>query len=56
VLLPADIPTVSGLERPSDLAALGVRLTETLGPDVARAVASASMIDRLAELLPGGSA
>ena len=56
VLLPADLPTVPGLQRPADLGALGVRMTETLGPDVARAVAGASMIDRLAELLPGGSA
>jgi membrane dipeptidase len=55
VLLPADLPTVPGLQRPADLATLGVRMTETLGPDIARAVASTTMIDRLAELLPGGS-
>lgn len=56
VLLPTDLPTVPGLQRPADLAGLGARLIETLGPDVARAVASTTMIDRLGELLPGGSA
>jgi membrane dipeptidase len=55
VLLPADLPTVPGLQRPADLAGLGTRMTEVLGADVARAVAGASMIDRLAELLPAGS-
>ncbi|MFN8622924.1 MAG: membrane dipeptidase [Chloroflexota bacterium] len=52
VLMPADIPTVPGLKRPADLAGLGVRMTEALGADVARAVAAGSMVDRLAELLP----
>ena len=36
VLLPADLPTVPGLQRPADLAGLGVRMTEALGADVAR--------------------
>lgn len=56
VLLPGDLPTVPGLQRPADLAGLGVRMTDALGADVARAVAGASMIDRLAELLPAGPA
>ena len=33
VLLPADLPTVPGLQRPADLAALGRRMTEALGAD-----------------------
>ena len=52
VLLPADLPTVPGLQRPADLAGLGVRLVEGLGPQTARAVAAGSMIDRLTEMLP----
>jgi len=52
LLLPADVPTVPGLQRPADLAGLGTRMTEMLGADVARRVAAATMIDRLAELLP----
>jgi hypothetical protein len=52
VLLPADLATVPGLRRPADLAALGVRMTQALGPQTARAVAAGSMIDRLTEMLP----
>ena len=52
VLLPADLPTVVGLQRPADLAALGPRLVAGLGEATARAVAAGTMIDRLADLLP----
>lgn len=51
-LLPADLPTVPGLQRPADLAGLGRRMTDALGADTARAVAAGTMIDRLTELLP----
>ena len=37
---------------PPDLAGLGPRLTQALGDEVAGQVASRTMIDRLAELLP----
>ncbi len=53
VLLPVDLPTVPGLQRPADLGGLGPRLVEALGADDARKVAAGTMIDRLAELLPG---
>jgi membrane dipeptidase len=52
VLLPADLPTVPGLQRPADLAALGPRLVAGLGETTARAVAGGTVIDRLSELLP----
>jgi membrane dipeptidase len=52
VLLPADLPTVPGLQRPADLAALGPRLVAALGESDARRVAAGTMIARLEELLP----
>jgi membrane dipeptidase len=52
VLLPADLPTVPGLQRPADLAALGPRLIAALGDADARRVASTTMVERLAEILP----
>ena len=52
VLLPTDLATVPGLQRPADLAGLGPRLVAALGHDRARAVAAETMIERLAELLP----
>lgn len=52
VLVPADLPTVPGLQRPADLAALGPLLVAALGEADARKVASGTMVDRLEALLP----
>lgn len=46
------LPWVTDLERPADLAGLGPRLSERLGPEAARAVAAGTMIDTLVDLLP----
>jgi membrane dipeptidase len=48
----SELPTAKGLERPSDLAALGPLLVERLGEADARKVASGSMIEVLSRLLP----
>lgn len=52
LLAPEQLGTVPGLRRPSELAALGTRMIESLGEPVARAVAAGTMIDRLEALLP----
>jgi membrane dipeptidase len=52
LVAPVDLPTVTGLQRPADLADLGPRLVDALGEPTARAVAAGTIVDRLAELLP----
>jgi membrane dipeptidase len=52
LLEPGQLGTISGLERPGDLAALGPLLIDRLGEADARAVAAETLVAGLRRLLP----
>ncbi len=52
LLQPDQLGTIAGIERPSDLAALGPLLVERLGADDAAKVSSGSLVTGLGRLLP----